>query len=167
MSKQAGQKKKSSGHFIMLDKWLIDSTAWKSLDPSERATYLEFKRRYYGTNNGELALSVRTVADEIHVGKSTASRCIQTLLERGFIELVKASSFHNKVRMAAEYRLTECFCNKTNKPASKAFMKWTKENPRSHLKDSTVPPQVQTSQIRPRKGVHSPMSGTEREVLAS
>lgn len=142
MSKRAGQKKSGGKRFVMLELWLLKTEAWQSLSTVSRAAYIEIAQLYKGNNNGRLSMSLRRLAGSLHVGKSTAERAISELTERGFIEVAQPSGFMNKCRLAAEYRLTAHFCDRTNQPAKKTFCQWhEKENPRSRHRDTTVPPQ--------------------------
>ncbi|QBK30779.1 hypothetical protein [Roseitalea porphyridii] len=162
MSKRAGNKKRRGTRFVMLEDWFLRTEAWRSLSPVARAAYVEFADRFNGSNNGHLAMAVRSLADAINVGKSTAERALAELLERGFIEVTQASSFNVKTRLATEYRLTAHFCNRTNQPASKRFREWTaQKKTQSRLRDRTVPSQGPSPENPTKIPAHSPVSGTE------
>jgi DNA-binding transcriptional regulator YhcF (GntR family) len=88
------------------------------------AAFVEFSRIYNGANNGSLALSTRTLAGQRGCSLDTAARAIRELLEKGFVEIVRASGFNVKSRLAAEYRMTLYRCDVTNAAPSKAFMRW-------------------------------------------
>jgi DNA-binding transcriptional MocR family regulator len=102
---------------------MMDCGAWKSLSTPARAVYLQIARRYNGSNNGSIGYSVRRAADECNINKDTASRALNELAEKGFIERTKAGSFTNK-RVAAEWRLTWFSCDLTKTPASKLCLQW-------------------------------------------
>jgi hypothetical protein len=122
-------KRRKRGHgptFIQMFHWMVDLPAWHSLSPRAVVAYLELARRYNGTNNGNLHLSVRELAEAWNWSQGTASYAIKELVEKGFIEITRASGFNvkDRKRQAAEYRLTIFFCDRTQQSASKAFTKW-------------------------------------------
>ncbi|MFA1622829.1 helix-turn-helix transcriptional regulator [Rhizobium mongolense] len=121
-------KRKGKSKFVALDGYLLRSAAWRSLSAIERAAYLELKWAYDGKNNGRIGMAVRTLAEAVHVSKSTASRALIGLQERGFIVLVKQSGFNVKSRIATEWQLTEYELDDRPGTATKDFMKWTPEN---------------------------------------
>jgi hypothetical protein len=132
--------------FIQLFHWMVDMPAWHSLSARAVVAYLELARRYNGTNNGSLHLSARELAQAWDWSKGAASYAIKELVEKGFIEITRASGFNMKdrKRQAAEYRLTVFFCDRTRRPASKTFTKWRPPENISRFKipDSTVHPSV-------------------------
>jgi hypothetical protein len=132
-----------TAHHVRLYEWFQQSAAWCSLNPVARCVYLELKRRYVGTNNGRIPLSVREAAEALRVGKSTAAEALKTLETRGFIVAMCQGKFDRKTRHSTEWRLTEERCSVTLKPASKEFMRWTaaaaEEKNRYLRPDRTVP----------------------------
>jgi hypothetical protein len=137
-------RRKTSGHFVKLESFMLESPAWRSLPPAARAVYVEVRRRYHGKNNGWLALSVRDAADFCNINKDTAAKMFAILVERGFIECVVAGSFNYKVRHAAEWRLLDERCDKTGLLPTKAFMRWRpgpadERKARSETKAAPVP----------------------------
>jgi DNA-binding transcriptional regulator YhcF (GntR family) len=95
------------------------------LSPRAVVAYLELARRYNGSNNGWLHLSVRELARAWNWSRASAARAIGELVEKGFVEITRASGFNvkDRKRQAAEYRLTVFFCDRTRQPASKTFTK--------------------------------------------
>jgi MarR family protein len=129
-------KRRRSRHgppFIQLFHWMIDLPVWHSLSPRAVVAYLELARRYNGSNNGWLHLSVRELARAWNWSRASAGRAIEELVEKGFVEITRASGFNMKdrKRQAAEYRLTVLFCDCTRQPASKTFTKWEAATSRS------------------------------------
>ena len=127
-------KRRKSRHgppFIQLFHWMVDLPAWHSLSPRAVVAYLELARRYNGSNNGWLHLSVRELAHAWNWSSASAGRAIEELVNKGFVEITCASGFNlkNRKRQAAEYRLTVLFCDRTRQPASKDFTKWKPEAP--------------------------------------
>jgi hypothetical protein len=138
--KTVRRNKPKSKPFVMLPWWMIDSPAWRSLSGEEIAAFVELSRVYNGFNNGSLAMPTRRLARIRNRSKDTAARSIRGLLDKGFIEIVRASGFNVKTRLAAEYRLTMFHCDVTRQPPSKAFMKWRPNISYSESRDTTVRP---------------------------
>lgn len=126
-------KRKGKSQFLMLERYLVQSDAWRACTPNERAAYLELKWRYKGTNNGSIVLSVRELAAALNIGKNAADKALKDLEAKGFIEIVIRSGFNVKIKRASEYRLTEYACDVSGELATKAFMRWAPE------KQNTVP----------------------------
>jgi hypothetical protein len=120
------RKPKTRGGFVQIPKYMVTSPAWRSLSGLAVIAFVELSRRYSGNNNGTLHLSARELAELHHCSKTTAARAMHELVEKGFIEIVKASGFSikDKARQAAEYRITLFPCDVARQPPSKAFMKW-------------------------------------------
>jgi DNA-binding transcriptional regulator YhcF (GntR family) len=57
------------------------------MKPGPRALYIEIKRRFNGTNNGEIFLSYRDAARALNVHRNTVGSWFEELQERGFITL--------------------------------------------------------------------------------
>jgi hypothetical protein len=154
-TRTAGGKTKRRRHgggptFIQMFHWMVDMPVWRSLSPRAVVAYLELARRYNGTNNGNIHLSARELAEAWGWSKDAAACAIRELIEKGFIEVTHASGFNvkDRKRQATEYRLTVFFCDRTRQPASKSFTKWgppkspEKIISRSENRDSTVRPSV-------------------------
>lgn len=112
------------GRFVQIHHFMMQSVAWRSLQPNDKAVYLEIAAIYDGTNNGRLGLGVRAAAERANINKDTAGKCFLRLQERGFIECAQPGGFSMKVRHAAEWRLAQYRCDRTGQPPSKAFQKW-------------------------------------------
>jgi len=125
------RKSRHSPPFIQLFHWMVDLPVWHSLSPRAVVAYLELARRYNGSNNGWLHLSVRELASAWSCSRASAARAIEELVEKGFVEITRASGFNvkDRKRQAAEYRLTVFFCDRTRQPASKSFTKWKPQPP--------------------------------------
>ncbi|UQV19170.1 helix-turn-helix domain-containing protein [Brevundimonas albigilva] len=123
---------------------MLESEAWRDLNPAARAVYLEVALLYNGRNNGLLALSVRDAAERCRINKDTAGRAFDALRTTGFLDCVTPGGFSRKMRHASEWRLTVETCDRTGELPSKAFMRWrpqppTKGNQRSPLRVVSVP----------------------------
>lgn len=113
----------TGGQFVMLELYMLESPAWRSLSPAGRAAYIVAVSLYNGGNNGALALSVRQAAAEVGVARNTAARALRELTEKGFLKIRTPGGFSRKTRHAAEYELT-AFPLRDGLPASKDFMRW-------------------------------------------
>lgn len=120
---------------VRLYEWMLASAAWQSLDVYERQLYVEFKRRYNGTNNGDIAFSGDEMAAKLNCSNRPADRALVTLIKRGFVEVSRRGSFDWKRtrdgktggRRSSTYTLTEFpidFPHKVLDVPSKDFMKW-------------------------------------------
>lgn len=114
--------------FAAVERYIMQTPAWRSLTPVERAAYLEYCYCYDGRNNGAIQMSARVMGDRLGMDKATASRAIRELILHGLIETARHSSFTLKLKLAAEYRLTAYTCDATGAMPSKAFLKWKPEN---------------------------------------
>lgn len=110
--------------YVMLFHWMLKSEAWKDLNATARAIYLELERRYNGQNNGLIHYSVREASADVKVSKATASRALDSLQSHGFIAIEKRGHFSLKIRHATEYRLTVYDSNVDGTLSSKEFMRW-------------------------------------------
>ena len=122
--------KRGGGRFVQLGHWMLDSPAWQSLSVGARALYVELKKLYNGTNNGDLYLSVRRAGELLGCGKNTADRWFAELEERGFIKKAVPGHLGSDGRgIATKWILTEAMYSGSS--ATKEFMKWTpqKNNP--------------------------------------
>jgi DNA-binding transcriptional MocR family regulator len=110
---------------------MLQSAAWRSLSPVARCIFLELAAIYNGSNNGRLALSARDAAERVRCSKNTAARAFAELTQKGFIDLCSRGHFDRKTPHAAEYRLTMHPCDRSGERASKRFMSWHPEQPKS------------------------------------
>jgi len=120
--------------------FMLNTPAWKSLDATARAIYLHMAMRYAGpgSNNGRLPYSVREAAAELKIGKSTAARALNMLIDRGFIVTVQRGAFNLKKRHATEWRLTEFPSDIDDVLATKDFTRWTPEKSKIGTQSETV-----------------------------
>lgn len=107
MSKYPKAKGRSNNQtFIMLRHDLFDSPAWFSLSCKARVAWTEIMRRYNGTNNGEISLSCRELAVRAKIGKGTAKKAFDELIEAGFIKIGRDSNFTYKMKEARRWIVT-------------------------------------------------------------
>jgi hypothetical protein len=137
------RNKAAGPRHVRIHHYMMATPAWKSLGCTERAMYVDIAARYagLGTNNGKIGYSVRDAAANLHIGKSTATRALKILQDRGFIVPVKVGAFTLKQRHASEWRLTEFASDVSNDIATKDFMTWTpdKNKTRYPERHRTVP----------------------------
>ena len=156
-------KKYKGPRYVAFFHWMLDSRAWKDLDPTARALYIELSKRYNGRNNGGIGYSVRNAANDLKIGKTTATRAFNDLQAHGFIVAEQRGHFHwkinpngSRIRPASEWRLTIFENDRTNnlaaRLATKEFMRWPEIQ-------NAVPPQVR---MVPDTGPHGTQYGTMR-----
>jgi len=154
---QRGRSRRDAKH-VRLYEFELASDAFRSLSPAARALLIEFRRRYNGDNN-RIHMSVRTAAKSLASGKTTASRALSELLDRGFVRLGKKGRFtvRQGERDASEYALTNEPIG--SKPASKDYMSWRPKNGEQYPKrDATVPETRRSATANPSK---NPMTVSE------
>lgn len=128
MPKRRRLNKRKTAHFVMLEAWLLNSAAHRSLSCPARAVLVELVLAYDGFNNGRIGLSVRRAAERCNIARRTAQLAFDALQDHGFIECVTKGAFSRKTQHATEWRLTFKPCNVTGELPSKAFMRWGREN---------------------------------------
>jgi len=140
-----GKKRSSKASrlpFVQVFRWMMDTAAWRDLSLGARATYVELKALFNGSNNGRIAFGAREAAALIAMSPSSANRFLQELEEHGFIRRQQASSFGQK-KLVTEWRLTELRNDVVPDVPSKEFMYWRPageiQNPVPPVK-SSVPP---------------------------
>jgi len=130
----------SSVAFLMLERYVFDCPAYRTMKPGPRSLLDELIRRHNGSNNGHIGFGVRAAAKALCVGKDTASRYFEVLKDRGFIAPSTSGGFNMKdpeSRRATEWRLTwkatDCMA------ATKDFMAFGKKS--TVTKNRTIGPE--------------------------
>ena len=95
----------STERFVKLTYPLLESEAWRWLRPISQSVYIELRRRFNGSNNGRISLSLAEAAQILKASKSSISTALKQLETHGFIKLIKKGYFTK--RMASEYALTD------------------------------------------------------------
>lgn len=141
--KKPGRRHDATGrsqgaNYFGVDRWVMQTAAWRELRPAERAVYLELEYRHNGSNNGRVRLSCREAAKLCRMNKDTAGRALARLEALGFIRTRLQGAFSLKERHASEYELTRYAIG--SEPASKAFSQWRPEKKsRSQNRAGPVP----------------------------
>lgn len=127
-------KRGSVGRHVQILEWLQSSEAWATMKPGPRALYIELKRRFNGSNNGQIFLSHRDAAKALNVHRNTVGAMFKELELRGFIRLAIAPHLGPcGIGKASVWSLEE-LATQDGKPAGKAFMRWSKkQNPRTKV----------------------------------
>ncbi len=123
----------------MIPHIVLDSAAFRSCKPSERAILIELIRRHNGRNNGFIALSARDAAEIVHVNKDTANKALNALWSKGLVDCARAGGFSFKLRHSSEWRLTWIRCNRTGALPSHAYAQWREDESRSQNRAATIP----------------------------
>jgi Helix-turn-helix domain len=84
---------KGTGGFVQLHNYVLKSLAWRSLSLPARCALIEILSVYNGRNNGQLGMAVRYLAERLGCGKTTASRALEELEQKGFIGTQKVGVF--------------------------------------------------------------------------
>lgn len=119
-------RSKGDAHHVRVYSWMIKLPVWHSLDGNAVKLYVELSSLYYGENNGEIYMSGREAARRLGVAENTARNALKELQSKGFIRPYVKGGFSRKQRHATQWILTEHPFN--GRPASKDFVRWTKEN---------------------------------------
>lgn len=109
---------------VRIHAWVIKTEAWRSLTPKARVVLLEVGARYFGSNNGRIALSVRDAAEACNINKDTAGKAFKELIEKGFLVCKSPGGFSLKMRHATEWLWTEHRDDVTGDFPLKTFVNW-------------------------------------------
>lgn len=96
-------KRSSSGRFVMLPYYILNSESFRAMSPKAVRIYIEILRRYNGQNNGEISLSCREAGKVAQCSAETAGKCLKELDVHGFIKPTRTGIF--TVRLATTYRI--------------------------------------------------------------
>jgi len=161
---RARRRRRHDGpNFIQLYRYVLDCAAYVSLSASARAALIEVIRGYNGSNNGNIVLSVRTLAKRLACNKETACHALQELTDKGFIEPRIKGAFSVKFKRATQWRLNDRRCDATGARQSQAFLEWqdqklptAKSKPRSANSGpygTEIPDTTATQHRPPRYGI--------------
>jgi hypothetical protein len=120
--------------YVALSDWLLKCPAWKACSVYERSLYIEIKRRYNGSNNGNIPLSHREAQRELNCTNRPILAAFAGLEEKGFIKPTQKGSFNWKTSTgdvrgrSTRWELTEYpadFPDRVLSGGTKDFMRWT------------------------------------------
>ena len=138
------------GGFFALQHHMMRSAAWQSLTPQEVAIFIRVAFRFNGKNNGRLAISARDAAKEAKISKTTASKSLRSLCDKGLLKVVTPGGYSTNGGKASEYELT-CVPLAKGKAASREYQNWKPSNKKKsqyHIKDGAVPYQGTEPKLR-------------------
>ena len=122
-------KRSRRGRFTILDEALMNTDAWRTLKPGPRALYVELKRRFSGSNNGQIFLSHRDAAEALNVSKNTVGPWFKQLASRGFIHETQGAFLGpSGMGQATLWAISEA-PTADGQPAKRAYRHWKNENP--------------------------------------
>ena len=111
--------------FVQIWHWELDCAAYRHLSVYGRALLIEFRKKYDGSNNGKIAMSVRDAAKLLKCSKDTAAQAIKELEEKGWIRLAQKGSFSCKQKLASEWRITnQPIGAGVDTPETKEYTRW-------------------------------------------
>ena len=103
-------RRRAAPPFIMLQWWIFDCPAYRTMKPGPRSLLWELVRRYNGSNNGSIGLGQREAASALGIKRAdTVAGYFAELEQRGFIAATRRGGFNMKdpsARRATEWRLT-------------------------------------------------------------
>lgn len=129
--------------FAAIERYVIDSAAYRNLSLPARAALIEFLYAYNGSNNGSIIMSARMLGARLNCSHGSAAIYIRQLEDVGFIEATHMGGFARRNRRASEFLLTMYPCDNSGRRASKRFMGWM---PPSNRLDAQVKPVRQSQQ---------------------
>ena len=98
-------RSRKRGKFVALGNGMLTSPAWRSLSGSAVKYYIELRREFNGSNNGDIHLSLQEAKKRLNMARDTALRAQQELVNKGFIRMTKRGGFHQ--RTATTWALTD------------------------------------------------------------
>jgi hypothetical protein len=111
--------------FVMINKQVLDSRAWRAMSMGARVLYIALKRRYWSDrhNNGRIYLSQRQAEKEIGRDTNQITRWFRELQHYGFIVQTQRGSLGlDGAGRAPHWRLTECGYQKQT--ATQDYLRW-------------------------------------------
>lgn len=158
-------RSKSVRRFVLLDHWVLETPAWKSLTPAERCVYVAVRQCYNGSNNGTIGLGARRAAELAGISKNTACKCFAVLIDRGFIECATPGGFRTNSRRQTEWRLTDERCDLRGTKGDRSYARWKPGSCKtsSQSRDTKVPIEGQSGG-REGQSVPGPIPKSDRRA---
>jgi DNA-binding transcriptional MocR family regulator len=144
--------KRGAGRHVQLSEWLQATEAWATMRPGPRALYIELRRRFNGSNNGDIFLSHRDAAHALNINRNTATGYFRELEERGFILMTQAPHLGPEgMGLASKWALQEELLKGGN-AAPKGFVAWRRNSEAPPEKQA--PPARKTGQLPRLQGAN-------------
>ena len=125
--RKVDKKGRNTGQqFIRLLAEVTSSRAWQSLRCEARSLLIEIWARHNGTNNGKISYSHREARKSLGIGSTRTKQAFDQLIDRGFLIVRRASSFHFKsnggASRATEWEITtEAYNGQSAKRSYQSF----------------------------------------------
>lgn len=103
--KKRGRDGPGAPNFAQLFHYMLDCEALRYASPPAVKVLLRLVKRFNGSNNGRIAMSVRQAAAECDLAFNTVRRALAELQEKGFIAIATPGGFSLKDRHATEWHL--------------------------------------------------------------
>jgi predicted ArsR family transcriptional regulator len=104
---------------------MMESDAYRGLSLTSRCLWAEIIKRHNGFNNGDIAMSCREAAILLGVGKNTAAKSFDQLVEHGLLKITKSAGFNQKSgRRSRRWRLTH-HADQFNKKPTDEWKDWS------------------------------------------
>lgn len=120
-------KLKHSERFVRFEYWELETEAFGQLSADGTRVYLFMRKRFNGSNNGQVVFSHRDAQKALNSDWRRAAKAIKDLLALGFIKWRNHGEQGLNIRLACEWQLTAFECG--GQPASKDFARWEKQLP--------------------------------------
>lgn len=125
-------KKRGKRRFTSLDESLQATEAWATMKPGPRALYFELKRRFNGSNNGNIRMSHREAAELLNIHRNTVGPYFTELEERGFIRQTSRGRLgYEGNGIASTWALTE-LPEESGRRATMTFRTWRTKTKARH-----------------------------------
>lgn len=132
-------RSKSGPKHVRLYEFELNCAAYKALSVYGRAVLVELRRRFNGSNNGNIVLSVRQAATALGCHRDTAAKALDECVATGWAKRNTKAGFNWKSGTATTWYLTnEPIGDET---ATKDYMRWQPEKKQTAvLRDRTLCP---------------------------
>lgn len=152
-------RSKSGQKHIRLYEWELNCPAYQALSVYGRAALVELRRRFNGSNNGNIVLSVRQAAAALGCHRDTASKALDDCVATGWVKRNTRAGFNWKSGIATTWYLTNEKVGDV--AATKDYMRWQPGKKQSTVlpnrtgcptKPDTSPPRIpKNTPRRPKK----------------
>jgi hypothetical protein len=112
-ARRSGKGKWYKGQYAGMEKYVLESPRFQSLKDGDRIALVYVLLQCYPGKNGHFHLSCRELGESMGVSHNTANKRLQTLVDAGFLKVMRPAGFNKGDRKAAEYRVMHFPCNKT------------------------------------------------------